>query len=205
MEEHNHNNMGDHRLELYLWVQIGEHCATIQLQTPWGVHPVLLTLPYKQIILRLSHPFSNWCSRNNSKELFIPNLHIRNFLQLFDTIKVNGASNDAIRLRFFPFSLWDKAKSWLQSQTSGSITTWDNLAQKFLAKYFPLDKIARMCNNITSFLQFDYESLYEAWEIFKDLLKKCPHHGLPKWLQVQTFYNGLSFSFRITILQLVVL
>src|SRR5262249_36764293 len=25
----------------------------------------------------------------------------------------------------------------------------------------------------------------------KDLLRRCPHHGLPTWLQVQTFYNGL--------------
>ncbi|KAJ8617556.1 hypothetical protein MRB53_013742 [Persea americana] len=35
------------------------------------------------------------------------------------------------------------------------------------------------------------ESLYEAWERYKDLLRKCPHHGLPVWMQVQTFYNGL--------------
>ncbi|KAL5569930.1 hypothetical protein UlMin_026505 [Ulmus minor] len=25
----------------------------------------------------------------------------------------------------------------------------------------------------------------------KDLPRKCPHHGLPLWMQVQTFYNGL--------------
>ena len=24
------------------------------------------------------------------------------------------------------------------------------------------------------------------------MLRRCPHHGLPKWLQVQTFYNSLS-------------
>ena len=33
--------------------------------------------------------------------------------------------------------------------------------------------------------------MYEAWESYKDLLKKCPHHELPDWLQIQTFYNGL--------------
>jgi len=32
--------------------------------------------------------------------------------------------------------------------------------------------------------------LYEAWEHYKDLLRKCPNHELPKWVQVQTFYNG---------------
>ncbi|GKU87120.1 hypothetical protein SLEP1_g1569 [Rubroshorea leprosula] len=35
------------------------------------------------------------------------------------------------------------------------------------------------------------ESLYDAWERYKELLRKCPHHGLPIWLQVHTFYNGL--------------
>ena len=29
--------------------------------------------------------------------------------------------------------------------------------------------------------------------------RRCPHHGLPDWLIVQTFYNGLSHSVRITI------
>ena len=66
-----------------------------------------------------------------------PNLHITNFLQLCDTIKVNEASEDVIWLRLFPFSLKDRAKQWLQSQPQGSITTWDDLVIKFLTKYFP--------------------------------------------------------------------
>ncbi|PON97897.1 hypothetical protein TorRG33x02_062120 [Trema orientale] len=40
-------------------------------------------------------------------------------------------------------------------------------------------------------MQFNNESLYEAWEHYKELMRKCPHHGIPKWLFVQTFYNGL--------------
>lgn len=28
------------------------------------------------------------------------------------------------------------------------------------------------------------------------LVKKCPHHGFPMWLQVQTFYNGLNPATR---------
>ncbi|KAI3773872.1 hypothetical protein L1987_48411 [Smallanthus sonchifolius] len=37
----------------------------------------------------------------------------------------------------------------------------------------------------------DGESLYEAWERFKDMLRKCLHHGLEVLLQVSSFYNGL--------------
>ena len=45
-------------------------------------------------------------------------------------------------------------------------------------------------------MKFENETLYEAWERYKDLLKKCPHHELPEWLQIQTFYNGLVNEHR---------
>ncbi|KAF7841742.1 uncharacterized protein G2W53_004040 [Senna tora] len=128
-----------------------------------------------------------------------PNNHILNFLEICDTFKHNGVSDDAIRLRLFPFSLRDKAKVWLQSLPEGSISTWEELAQQFLTKYFPPGKTAKMRNKITSFVLLDNESLHEAWERFEELLRKCPHHGLPKWLQVQTFYNGLSSEIRTSI------
>ena len=39
-----------------------------------------------------------------------PNAHIAYFLEVCDLYKINGVSEDAIRLRVFPFSLRDKAK-----------------------------------------------------------------------------------------------
>ena len=41
--------------------------------------------------------------------------------------------------------------------------------------------------------------MYEAWERYKDLLRKCPHHELPGWLQIQTFYNGLKIENRVMV------
>ncbi|XP_020262408.1 uncharacterized protein LOC109838369 [Asparagus officinalis] len=128
-----------------------------------------------------------------------PNLHLSIFLEYCDTLKLNGVTNDAIRLRLFPFSLRDKARAWLHSLPAGSITTWDQLSRAFLAKYFPPSKTAQMRNQITSFVQKEGESLYEAWERYKELLRMCPHHGLEKWLIVHTFYNGLTYNTRMTV------
>nr|GEU42788.1 reverse transcriptase domain-containing protein [Tanacetum cinerariifolium] len=36
------------------------------------------------------------------------------------------------------------------------------------------------------------ETLNEAWERFKDLLRKCPHHGFSELHQLDTFYNALN-------------
>ena len=49
---------------------------------------------------------------------------------------------------------------------------------------------------INTFRQFERENLAEAWEGFHELLRRCPHHRLTKWMQVHTFYNGLSTSSR---------
>ena len=125
--------------------------------------------------------------------------HLANFLEKCDTIKINGVSEDAIRLRLFSFSLRDKARKWLSSKSSDPFTTWTSLSQAFLNKFFPPAKTAKLRNDITNFTQNELESLYESWERFKDLQHQCPHHGIPDWLLVQTFYNGLNHSIRSTI------
>ncbi|KAG8491555.1 hypothetical protein CXB51_014801 [Gossypium anomalum] len=125
-----------------------------------------------------------------------PNAHLANFLEFYDTFKINGISDDAIRLRLFPFSLRNKAKQWLNSLPRGSITTWEQMTEKILLKYFLPAKTTKLRNDISSFVQMDLETLYDAWERYNDLLQRYPYHGLPLWLQVQTFYNGVNPSTR---------
>ena len=91
-----------------------------------------------------------------------PNMNIRDFIEICDTFKFNGVSEDAVKLRLFPFSLRDKAKRWLHSLPAGSIVTWEDLAQKFLTKFFPMAKTTAIRNALTQFAQQSGESLCEA-------------------------------------------
>ena len=71
-----------------------------------------------------------------------PNAYLTSFIGVYDTIKYNGVIEEVLRLRLFPLSLSDRAKHWLTSQSPDSITSWNDLVQKFLTKIFPPAKIA---------------------------------------------------------------
>ena len=63
--------------------------------------------------------------------------------------------------------------------------------QKLLRKFFPLAKIAQLVQEINTLRQLEGENLAEAWERFHELLRRCPHHKLTRWMQVHILYNGL--------------
>ena len=67
---------------------------------------------------------------------------------------------------------------------------------KFLTQFFLPAKATKIRIDINDFCQLDGESFYEAWERYKDLLRKCPNHNLSKWMQVHHFYNDLSIPIR---------
>ncbi|XP_031376077.1 uncharacterized protein LOC116191018 [Punica granatum] len=125
-----------------------------------------------------------------------PDEHIAGFLQYCNTVKMNNVTDDVIRLQLFPFSLRDKARAWFNSLPQESITTWADLSSKFLRRFFPPARTARLRNEITNFTKFNGESLYEAWERFKEAIRKCPHHGLPDNLLIEVFYLSLDDTLR---------
>ncbi|GJT46031.1 reverse transcriptase domain-containing protein [Tanacetum coccineum] len=65
---------------------------------------------------------------------------------------------------------------------------------KFINFFFPPSKTTNLRNEITNFRQIAQESFSEAWERFKELLRKCPHHGFSLMHQLDTFYNSLSYN-----------
>ena len=118
-------------------------------------------------------------------------------MEVSDIFKLLGVLPETLRLTLFPFSLRDRARAWFNSLPADSIATWSDMAEKFLMKYFPPTKNAKLRNDITSFHQGNGESVYAAWERFKELLQKCPLHGIPHWIQMETFYNGLNEPTRV--------
>lgn len=125
-----------------------------------------------------------------------PYKHLNEFLEICSTVRIQNFTNEALMLRLFPFSLKDKAKHWLNSLPANSITTWDQLQQRFLEKYFPIGKTNQLKRPITNFAQMDGEQFYETLERLRDLLQQCPHHQVPDWQLVQTFYYGLTEPHR---------
>jgi hypothetical protein len=58
-----------------------------------------------------------------------PYLHLREFEEVCNTYNDLNCSINTIRLKLFPFSLKDKAKTWLQNLRPGSIRVWDEMQQ----------------------------------------------------------------------------
>ncbi|GJR37962.1 zinc finger, CCHC-type containing protein [Tanacetum coccineum] len=122
-----------------------------------------------------------------------PNQHLKDFLKLVDSLDLGVANRERTRLRLFQFFLRDQASNWLEHLRAGFISTWEDLTTRFLAQFFPPERTAKLRNNILKFQQYQGESLFEAWTHFKDLLHKVPHHGINRWLQIQFFYDRVSF------------
>ncbi|GJT22770.1 reverse transcriptase domain-containing protein [Tanacetum coccineum] len=92
------------------------------------------------------------------------NKHLDKFLHVTQSMKVNGVSDDALRLHLFPYSLQDRAAEWFDRLPRNSITSFDQMAKIFLEKYFPPSMVTKLRNDITNFHQRPDESLFEAWE-----------------------------------------
>nr|GEW99745.1 reverse transcriptase domain-containing protein [Tanacetum cinerariifolium] len=86
------------------------------------------------------------------------------------SIKVNGVTDDALRLYLFPHSLTHYATAWFDRLPRNSINTFEQMAKMLL-----------------------------AWECYKLLIDRCPNHNMLPVTQVDTFYNGLTLRYRDTI------
>ncbi|XP_070025214.1 uncharacterized protein [Nicotiana sylvestris] len=109
-----------------------------------------------------------------------------------DTYNYLNVSKDYVKLTLFPFSLIGEAKEWLNKEPANSIRTWDDLARKFLIKFFPTKKTKVLRSQILGFEQRAGETLRQAWERYKKMLRDCPHHCQTDEVLGHTFVDGLD-------------
>ncbi|GJZ97718.1 hypothetical protein Tco_0670171 [Tanacetum coccineum] len=109
--------------------------------------------------------------------------HINKFLEVVGPIKINEVSQDRFRLSIFPISLTGAACEWFKKDCIGSVTTWDDLVEKFVQKFYQLSDHNEEIeedddpDDITDIFKiegnlFDFETpLCEAFNDFNYLLK----------------------------------
>ncbi|XP_019248406.1 PREDICTED: uncharacterized protein LOC109227660 [Nicotiana attenuata] len=116
---------------------------------------------------------------------------------MIQLLHANGVTQDYVKLTLFPFSLLGKEKRWLKVEPANSITSWNG--RKFLARFFPSGKTAKIRSEIVAFKQKPGESLYSAWERFKGLLRYCPHHNQTNEVLAHFFVEGLHTETKIVV------
>nr|GEW20880.1 aminoacyl-tRNA synthetase, class 1a, anticodon-binding [Tanacetum cinerariifolium] len=93
------------------------------------------------------------------EELCQPTLngrHLDKFLHVTQSIKVNGVTDDALRLYLFSHSLTHHATAWFDRLLRYSITTFEQMAKMFLGKYFPPSMVTKLRIDITNFRQHTF-------------------------------------------------
>ncbi|GJW84195.1 hypothetical protein Tco_0157340 [Tanacetum coccineum] len=104
------------------------------------------------------------------------NKHIDNFLTITQSMKQNGVTDDALRLYLFPYSLTHHATAWFDHLSKNYIHTFQEMALKFLSKYFP-----------------------PSMERYKLLIDRFPNHNMLPVTQIDMCYNGLTLRHHDTI------
>ncbi|WJX82476.1 hypothetical protein P8452_65227 [Trifolium repens] len=107
-----------------------------------------------------------------------------------------NVTEDQKKLRLFVFSLTGPAKDWLQCLPRGSIATWKELEDKFLERFFTHTLFQKRKYEILSFKQHESETLCEAYERFKLLMRRCPKHNISAMEQMQLFIAGMKMQHR---------
>lgn len=63
-------------------------------------------------------------------------MHVQNFVVICNSYKQHQVPEIAIWLRLFPFSLRGTTRLLLNSLEPNSTTNWEEIARKFILKYF---------------------------------------------------------------------
>ena len=125
-----------------------------------------------------------------------PYSHIREFEGVCNTFKEDISNVDLMRLKFFPLTLKDKAKIWLNSLRSRTIRNWADMQAEFLKKFFSTHRTNSLKRKIHTFAAQENEKFYQCRERYLETINACPHHDFDTWMLVNHFYDGMSHTMK---------
>ena len=91
-----------------------------------------------------------------------PYFHLKEFEEVCATFNDQTCIDEIVKLKLFPFSLKDKAKSWFNFLNPRSIGTWQELQGEFLKKLFPTHKTNALKIQIQNFSQNSNEAYFQC-------------------------------------------
>ncbi|GJZ15129.1 hypothetical protein Tco_0550806 [Tanacetum coccineum] len=115
---------------------------------------------------------------NDGEDVF---KHINSFLEVVEPLKIRGLSHDRFRLSVFPTSLSGAAKEWFTNECIGTISTWDDLVEKFVLKFYNL------CEHAEERKTVDDNDLDTNWpHHVVDIDGFCNGGELPEMVQIRS-------------------
>ena len=120
-----------------------------------------------------------------------PYRHVDELSQVCEINQIHNLSADVMKMKLFPATLRDRAKDWFL-KLGKEFTSWTEMEEEFLRKYYFLGKTTSISKAIREFTQEPSETFHEAWERLRDLTRECPHHGVSNHGLTQIFYDGLG-------------
>jgi hypothetical protein len=107
-----------------------------------------------------------------------PYLHLQEFEQTYDYLRIEGMFDETLRWKLFPFFLKGRAKKWYNRTVEKKHGDWGTLCSSFCLDFFPISKVVNLRTEVLSFKQEDNESLTTSWEYFNSLIDSGPDLAL---------------------------
>ena len=105
---------------------------------PTSGSPLLLPIEARNYELRGIHFKMLPSFEGKAKE--DPLKFIRNFCNTLEQLPLRELTEDQLRMKYFPYTLKEEASAWWMTLPVASMTTWQEVYDKFMEKYFSPSK-----------------------------------------------------------------
>ena len=131
-----------------------DHIHPLRLSSPSCIMPPAEDMIVRPYIVPLLPTFHCMESKN-------PYSHIWEFEEVCNTFKKDASNIDMLRLKFFPPTLKDKAKIWLNYLRPRTIRNWMEMQAEFLKKIFSTHRTNSLKRQIYTFPAHENEESYQ--------------------------------------------